>query len=132
MPEKINEIVSSWWPTLMIALAAVSGLIGGCGVGIRQELNNKLDFRWVVVFAYGFVGLTNSLIGLAFAAYLVGLDGMTTQRVIIGAFIFGYATTLALAAQKYGTRVTLRWRGIEISMTAKEVEDEHKPTTPVK
>lgn len=123
MPEKLNQIATEWWPQLMVALAAVSGLLGGCGVGIRQELNSKLDFRWAVVLAYGFVGLTNSMIGLAFAAYLVGLDGMTTQRVIVGAFVFGYATTLALAAQKYGTRVTLKWRGIEINLEAKEVDE---------
>lgn len=117
MLEKTNhliEFVNDHWAYFLAALAAVSGLIGGCATGIIHAMQGQRAFTWALVFAYGFVGLINAILAFFFVGYLVGYDDIPSTKLIAASFTWGGISTGALLAQNVSARWTLRLFGQEV------------------
>lgn len=114
MPNHWKQLAHDWWPILLLALAAVSGLGGGCTAGIMHAMRNDKRFTKAMIAAYGFVGLVNAVLAFMFVGYLVGYDTVNSVRLVGASFVWGIISTSALFAQNLTTRWTLKMMGRDV------------------
>lgn len=129
MTDKIEQLVTEWWPMFLLALAAASGAGGGCTVSIMRTMKDNTKFSFAMIAAYAFIGMINTIIAFGFVGYLVGYDTMVTLRLVGVSFLWGAISTGALAAQNMTSRWSIKIFGndvIELTRQNRRSDDEPK------
>lgn len=130
MPEKINhfvDFINENWTIFLAALAAVSGLLGGCTTGVLHAVQGQRAVTRALIFAYGFIGLVNAILAFFFVGYLVGYDNIPTSKLIAASFVWAGISTGALLAQNVSARWTLKLFGQDIfELTSEQKNNDNK------
>jgi uncharacterized YccA/Bax inhibitor family protein len=118
--ENLRAQFEDWYPIILYAIAAVTGMIGGCAAGGHQLLRGK-QLKVAVFIAYGIVGLFLGLLFLAYANY-TAVD-MTFDKLIGSCLLSGFAGSVVLASTNFTARWVLRRLGIEVTLDIKSTRE---------
>ncbi len=113
MPDRIiNQFI-----TVMYALAAISGGLGGCAVAGQYVLRGGTA-RLSYMLAYIIIGVMFGVLVLAYGATF-GVESSSIDQVIGNSIIAGAAGSLSLASSNISARWVLKRLGIEVQVTVK-------------
>ena len=115
--ENIKAHFEHWYPIILYAIAAITGMIGGCAAGSHQILRGK-ELRVAVVIAYGIIGLFLGLLSFAYANYLN--VALTFDKLVFSCLLSGFAGSVILASTNLTARWVLKRLGIEVTLNIKE------------
>lgn len=114
MADRIHQAITVWWPLFLMALAAISGLGGGCTVAVYHALKNEKRFTKAIIAAYAFMGMMSAILAFMMIGYIVGYDNISTVRLVAGSFLWSLVSTALILAQNMSTRWTLKFLGSNI------------------
>lgn len=120
MPPRLSD----YGLTFLYALAAISGLAGGCMVAAHRVLNGR-KMTLPFLAAYGFAGLVFGLTGTIVLVLVTGWTPDAERSILIG-LVFGAAGAISLAGMHLSARFILRRFGIEVDVEIKRIGEEPK------
>ncbi len=112
----LKLLFKEYYPVILYAIAAVTGLVGGCTAASHQLLRGK-NLKLAVVWAYGIVGVFFGMLFLAHSNYL-GVH-MQLDQLIASCLISGFGGSVMLASSNFTMRWALKRMGIEVQLTVK-------------
>ena len=113
MPERMIEHIT----TLMYALAAISGGLGGCAVAGHHILRGGTP-RLSYVMAYGIIGVMFGVLVMAYGSAF-GVETTSVDQVVGNGVIAGVVGTVSLASSNISARWVLKRLGVEVIVTVK-------------
>jgi len=120
-PAKIGTI------TLLYALAAVSGGVGGCSAAALSKVVGRRHMTLSLMFAYAMIGLALSVMMIVFGEWVLDVAILDSPHLIGYSFLSGCAGTLLLVAHNVVARMVLEKFGIRIELTIGDKNDRKKP-----
>ena len=115
----LKLLFKEYFPVFLYAIAAITGLIGGCTAAGHKLLHGK-NLGFAVLWAYGVVGVFFGLLFLAHSNYLN--VHMELDQLIASCLISGFAGSVMLASSNFTMRWALKRMGIEVQLTVKHKE----------
>lgn len=104
---------------VLIMIAAIAGIVGGCGAASRQILSGG-TLSMAILLAYATLGGALGLFSFAIFSYIT--EYQEPEMVIILAMALGFGGTATLAGIRWGIRALLKWRGIEVDIEVKRTQ----------
>lgn len=115
---KVAEHVHSF-PWVMLLIAVIAGLVGGCGAASYQVLTGR---QLSVAITIAYISLGSCLGALAFIVAFMLTDNQSVESIIMIAGLIGGGGTIFIAGIRMGIQAILRWKGIELTVNVKRTE----------
>lgn len=114
MPEKCLDHIT----IIALAVAAISGALGGCAVAGHHMLRGR-RITAAYFFAYIIIGVVFGVLALIYGS-VFGLSATSMEQLVGNSMIAGAAGTIALASTNLTARLILQRLGVEVQLTVKE------------
>lgn len=101
------------FPWVLAILAIIAGMVGGCGAASFQVLSGR-QLTIAVLLAYAMLGA--ALGAASFLIVLILAPELSVAHSLLMAGSMGAGSTMTVAAVRYGVRVVLKARGIEVDV----------------
>lgn len=104
------------FPWVMLLIAIIAGLVGGCGAASYQVLSGR---KLSIAISLAYITLGASLGGLAFVVAFMLTDNQNVESIIVIAGLIGGGGTVFIAGIRMGIQAILKWKGIELTVNVK-------------
>lgn len=101
------------FPWVLAILAIIAGMVGGCGAASFQVLSGR-QLTIAILLAYAMLGA--ALGAASFLILLITAPSLSIAHQMLIAGSMGAGSTMTVAAVRYGVRIILKSRGVEVDV----------------
>lgn len=108
MPDDLRD-----FPLVLVVLSVIAGMVGGCGAASFQVLTGR-QLTTAIMMAYGTLGAALGAASMLVILIMAPQLGVAHTLLIAG--VLGAGSTFTVAVVRYGVRIFLKARGIEVEV----------------